>query len=131
VRTSAQIGVTVRKKLAGPDDGDHLSSPDGSRISSQSNYATLNIKDVLARLVGSATSASSAPATIHARLARPEKIAARTSPPARCDRVAAANVQVAAGQPQPSRRCPAGAFQLSIRDPGPAELRSGSSPTSS
>ncbi|MBI1776098.1 MAG: multidrug efflux RND transporter permease subunit [Proteobacteria bacterium] len=117
----SRIGVTVRKNSPDLMMVIHLSSPDGSRDQLYvSNYATLQIKDVLARLegVGDVRVFGARDYAMRVWL-DPEKIAARRLTAS--DVVAALrqqNVQVASGQlGQPPVPKP-GAFQLNIETLG-------------
>ncbi len=115
------IGVTVNKQSPDLMMVIHLSSPDGSRdLLYISNYATLHVKDVLARIggVGNVTIFGARDYSMRIWL-DPEKLAARNLTAG--DVVAALrgqNVQVAAGVinqppvPQP------GAFQLNVETQG-------------
>jgi hydrophobe/amphiphile efflux-1 (HAE1) family protein len=115
------IGVTVTKQSPDLMLVIHLSSPDGSRDQLYiSNYATLHVKDVLARIegVGNVTIFGARDYSMRIWL-DPEKIAARNLTAG--DVLAALrgqNVQVAAGVinqppvPQP------GAFQLNVETQG-------------
>jgi HAE1 family hydrophobic/amphiphilic exporter-1 len=119
-----QIGVTVRKNSPDLMMVIHLSSPDGSRDQLyMSNYATLQIKDVLARLdgVGDVRIFGARDYSMRVWL-DPEKIAARNMT---AGEVVAAlqqqNVQVAAGSlNQPPVPKP-GDFQLAIETLGRLE----------
>ena len=115
------IGVTVNKQSPDLMMVIHLSSPDGSRdLLYISNYATLHVRDVLARIdgVGSVTIFGARDYSMRIWL-DPEKLAARNLTAG--DVVTALrgqNVQVAAGVinqppvPQP------GAFQLNVETQG-------------
>ncbi|HVM83146.1 MAG TPA: multidrug efflux RND transporter permease subunit [Candidatus Binatia bacterium] len=116
-----QIGITVNKNSPDLLMVIHLSSPDGSRDQLyMSNYATLNIKDVLARLDGVGDVRIFGARDYAMRIwLDPEKIAAYNLTAG--DVVAALqgqNVQVAAGSlnqpPVPNE----GAFQLGIETLG-------------
>jgi multidrug efflux pump len=116
-----QIGVTVRKNSPDLLMVIHLSSPDGSRDQLyMSNYATLQIKDVLARLggVGDVRVFGARDYAMRVWL-DPDRIAARNLTAG--DVVAALrgqNVQVASGVlNQPPVPAP-GAFQLNIESLG-------------
>lgn len=116
-----RIGVTVRKNSPDMLMVIHLSSPDGSRDQLYiSNYATLQVRDVLARLdgVGDVRVFGARDYSMRVWL-DPEKIAARNLTAG--DVVAALraqNVQVASGvldqPPVPSQ----GAFQLNVETLG-------------
>ncbi|MBR0654645.1 efflux RND transporter permease subunit [Plastoroseomonas arctica] len=117
-----RLGVTVRK--ASPDFlmVVHMLSPDGSRSPEYvSNYATLTIKDRLARLegVGDAQVFGARDYAMRVWL-DPDRVAARGMSAG--DVVAAlqrANVQVAAGAiGQAPRASGAGAFEVSVRAQG-------------
>ena len=116
-----RIGVTVRKNSPDLMMVIHLSSPDNSRDQLyMSNYATLQIKDVLARLDGVGDVRVFGARDYSMRIwLDPEKIAARNLTAS--DVVAALqaqNVQVAAGTlNQPPVPAP-GAFQLNIETLG-------------
>jgi HAE1 family hydrophobic/amphiphilic exporter-1 len=114
-------GVTVAKQSPDMLMVIHLSSPDGSRDQLYiSNYATLNIKDVLARIdgVGNVTVFGARDYAMRVWL-DPEKLAARNLTGG--DAVAAlraANVQVASGTiGQPPLPAP-GAFELGVETLG-------------
>ena len=116
-----RAGVTVAKQSPDMLMVIHLSSPDGSRDQLYiSNYATLNIKDVLARIdgVGNVTVFGARDYAMRVWL-DPEKLAARNLTGG--DAVAAlraANVQVASGTiGQPPVPSP-GAFELSVETLG-------------
>ena len=65
-------GVTVKKQSPNFLMFVNMISPDGSaRSAFLSNYATLNIKDELARVDGAGDVSSSGPRIFDARLARP------------------------------------------------------------
>jgi HAE1 family hydrophobic/amphiphilic exporter-1 len=116
-----QIGVTVRKNSPDLMMVIHLSSPDGSRDQLyMSNYATLNIKDVLARLDGVGDVRIFGARDYSMRIwLDPEKIAARNMTAGDVVRaLRQQNVQVAAGslnQPPVPR---SGDFQLAIETLG-------------
>jgi HAE1 family hydrophobic/amphiphilic exporter-1 len=116
-----QIGVTVRKNSPDLMMVIHLSSPDGSRDQLyMSNYATLNIKDVLARLDGVGDVRIFGARDYSMRIwLDPEKIAARNMTAGDVVRaLQQQNVQVAAGslnQPPVPR---SGDFQLAIETLG-------------
>jgi hydrophobe/amphiphile efflux-1 (HAE1) family protein len=119
-----QIGVTVRKNSPDLMMVIHLSSPDGSRDQLyMSNYATLQIKDVLARIDGVGDVRIFGARDYSMRIwLDPEKIAARNMT---AGEVVAAlqqqNVQVAAGSlNQPPVPKP-GDFQLAIETLGRLE----------
>ena len=116
-----RIGVTVRKQSPDLMMVIHLSSPDGSRdLLYISNYATLQVKDVLARIDGVGDVSIFGARDYSMRIwLDPEKLAARNLTAG--DVVTALrgqNVQVAAGVinqppvPQP------GAFQLNVETHG-------------
>jgi HAE1 family hydrophobic/amphiphilic exporter-1 len=116
-----RVGVTVRKNSPDMLMVIHLSSPDGSRDQLYiSNYATLQVKDVLARLdgVGDVRVFGARDYSMRVWL-DPEKVAARNLTAG--DVVAALraqNVQVASGVlNQPPVASP-GAFQLNIETLG-------------
>ena len=116
-----RAGVTVAKQSPDMLMVIHLSSPDGSRDQLYiSNYATLNIKDVLARIdgVGNVTVFGARDYAMRVWL-DPEKLAARNLTGG--DAVAAlraSNVQVASGSiGQPPVPSP-GAFELSVETLG-------------
>ena len=116
-----RAGVTVAKQSPDMLMVIHLSSPDGSRDQLYiSNYATLNIKDVLARIdgVGNVTVFGARDYAMRVWL-DPEKLAARNLTGG--DAVAAlraSNVQVASGTiGQPPVPSP-GAFELSVETLG-------------
>jgi hydrophobe/amphiphile efflux-1 (HAE1) family protein len=116
-----QIGVTVRKNSPDLMMVIHLSSPDNSRDQLyMSNYATLNIKDVLARLdgVGDVRIFGARDYSMRVWL-DPEKIAARDMTAGDVVRaLRQQNVQVAAGSlNQPPVPKP-GDFQLAIETLG-------------
>lgn len=116
-----RIGVSVRKNSPDMLMVIHLNSPDGSRDQLyMSNYATLQIRDVLARLdgVGDVRIFGARDYSMRVWL-DPEKVAARSLTATEVvDALQGQNVQVAAGVlnqppvPQP------GAFQLSIETLG-------------
>jgi HAE1 family hydrophobic/amphiphilic exporter-1 len=116
-----RVGVTVRKKSPDLMLVIHLISPDGS-LSQQyiSNYATINIKDVLARIdgVGDTTVFGARDYSMRVWL-DPAKVQARNL--TADDVVAAlraANIQVAAGSiNQPPATSP-GAFELAVQTLG-------------
>ncbi|HET9572593.1 MAG TPA: multidrug efflux RND transporter permease subunit, partial [Methyloceanibacter sp.] len=115
------IGVTVTKQSPDLMMVIHLSSPDGSRdLLYISNYATLHVKDVLARIdgVGNVTIFGARDYSMRIWL-DPEKLALRNLTAGDAvDALRAQNVQVAAGVinqppvPQP------GAFQLNVETQG-------------
>ncbi len=116
-----RLGVTVRKNSPDMLMVIHLSSPDGSRDQLyMSNYATLQVRDVLSRIegVGSVTIFGSRDSSMRIGL-DPDRVAARGLTAG--DVVAALraqNVQVASGvlnqPPVPSD----GAFQLNVETQG-------------
>jgi len=115
------VGVTVAKQSPDMLMVIHLSSPDGSRGQLYiSNYATLNVKDVLARIdgVGNVTIFGARDYSMRIWL-DPEKLAARNLTAG--DAVTAlreSNVQVASGViNQPPVPTP-GAFQLNVETLG-------------
>ncbi|HVT52503.1 MAG TPA: multidrug efflux RND transporter permease subunit [Dongiaceae bacterium] len=116
-----QIGITVNKNSPDLMMVIHLSSPDGSRDQLyMSNYATLQIKDVLARLGGVGDVRVFGARDYSMRIwLDPEKIAARDLTAGDIvTALRAQNVQVAAGSlNQPPVPTP-GAFQLSIETLG-------------
>jgi HAE1 family hydrophobic/amphiphilic exporter-1 len=116
-----QIGVTVRKNSPDLMMVIHLSSPDNSRDQLyMSNYATLNIKDVLARLDGVGDVRIFGARDYSMRIwLDPEKIAARNLTAGDIiQALRAQNVQVAAGSlNQPPVPKP-GDFQLAIETLG-------------
>ncbi len=115
------IGVTVTKQSPDLMMVIHLSSPDGSRdLLYISNYATLHVKDVLARIdgVGNVTIFGARDYSMRIWL-DPEKLALRNLTAGDAvNALRAQNVQVAAGVinqppvPQP------GAFQLNVETQG-------------
>src|SRR5215471_920668 len=116
-----RVGITVRKNSPDLMMVIHLSSPDGSRDQLYiSNYATLQVKDVLARLDGVGDVRIFGARDYAMRIwLDPEKIAARNLTAGEVvTALRQQNVQVAAGSlnqppvPQP------GAFQLSIETLG-------------
>jgi HAE1 family hydrophobic/amphiphilic exporter-1 len=116
-----QIGVTVNKNSPDLMMVIHLNSPDGSRDQLyMSNYATLQIKDVLARLDGVGDVRIFGARDYSMRIwLDPEKIAARNLTAGDIvTALRAQNVQVAAGSlnqpPVPNQ----GAFQLGIETLG-------------
>src|SRR5690606_16392068 len=116
-----RIGVTVRKNSPDMLMVIHLSSPDGSRDQLYiSNYATLQVRDVLARLdgVGDVRVFGARDYSMRVWL-DPEKMAARNlTAGAVVGALRAQNVQVASGvldrPPVPSQ----GAFQLNVETLG-------------
>ncbi len=119
-----QIGVTVRKNSPDLMMVIHLSSPDGSRDQLyMSNYATLQIKDVLARLDGVGDVRIFGARDYSMRIwLDPEKIAARNMTAGEVvTALQQQNVQVAAGSlNQPPVPKP-GDFQLAIETLGRLE----------
>ncbi len=121
-----QIGVTVRKSSPDLMMVIHLSSSDGSRDNLYiSNYATLQVRDVLARLdgVGDIRIAGARDYAMRIWL-DPEKVAARNMT---AGEVVAAlrsqNVQVASGVlNQPPVPAAGGAFQLNVETLGRLSL---------
>ena len=114
-----RLGVTVKK--ASPDllMVVHMTSPDGSRSPEYvSNYATLAIKDRLARLdgVGDAQVFGARDYAMRVWL-DPDRVAARgLSPGEVVDALRRANAQVAAGAiGQAPRAAEAGAFEVSVQ----------------
>ena len=117
-------GITTRKNSPDLMMVIHLNSPDGSLDQLYiSNYATLQIRDVLARLTVSATSRSSVRATTRCasgstRSAWPSSA---SPPPTSSNAIEAQNVQVASGVlnqlPVPNP----GAFQLNVETQGRLE----------
>ena len=128
------IGVTVTKQSPDLMMVIHLSSPDGSRdLLYISNYATLHVKDVLARIdgVGNVTIFGARDYSMRIWL-DPEKLALRNLTAGDVvNALRAQNVQVAAGVinqppvPQP------GAFQLNVETQGRLTTRSSSATSSS
>src|SRR6516162_6492976 len=116
-----RLGVTVRK--ASPDlmMVVHMISPDGSRDQQYiSNYATLYIKDALARVdgVGDATVFGARDYSMRVWL-DPGKVAARgLTAEDVVNAVRAANLQVAAGAINQPPAVSPGAFQLSVQTLG-------------
>ncbi|MBW6399389.1 efflux RND transporter permease subunit [Roseomonas sp. HJA6] len=117
-----RLGITVRK--ASPDFlmVVHITSPDGSRDHEYiSNYATLNIKDRLARIdgVGDAQVFGARDYAMRVWL-DPDRIAARGLTAGEVvDALRRANVQVAAGAlGQAPRATNAGGFELSVLTQG-------------
>jgi hydrophobe/amphiphile efflux-1 (HAE1) family protein len=116
-----RLGVTVKK--ASPDlmMVVHMISPDGSRDQSYiSNYATLYIKDMLARVdgVGDVNIFGARDYSMRVWL-DPGKVAARGLTAGDVVRaLQAANLQVAAGAINQPPATSAGAFQLSVRTLG-------------
>src|SRR3954469_23162745 len=116
-----RLGVTVRK--ASPDlmMVVHMISPDGSRDQQYiSNYATLYIKDALARVdgVGDATVFGARDYSMRVWL-DPGKVAARgLTAEDVVNALRAANLQVAAGAINQPPAVSPGAFQLSVRTLG-------------
>src|SRR6266576_869165 len=116
-----RLGITVKKNSPDLLMVIHLSSPDGSRDQLyMSNYATLNIKDVLARLdgVGDVRVFGARDYSMRVWL-DPEKIAARNLTAGEVvAALRAQNVQVASGVlNQPPMPKP-GAFQLNVETLG-------------
>ncbi|MGL5136733.1 MAG: efflux RND transporter permease subunit, partial [Beijerinckiaceae bacterium] len=116
-----RLGVTVRK--ASPDlmMVVHMISPDGSRDQQYiSNYATLYVKDVLARIdgIGAVNVFGSRDYSMRIWL-DPAKVAARSLTASEViASLRAANLQVAAGAiNQPPASAP-GAFQLAVQTQG-------------
>ncbi len=114
-----RLGITVRK--ASPDllMVVHLTSPDGSRSPDYvSNYATLTIKDRLARLdgVGDAQMFGARDYAMRVWL-DPDRLAARGLAPGEVvEALRRANAQVAAGAiGQAPRAAEAGAFEISVQ----------------
>jgi HAE1 family hydrophobic/amphiphilic exporter-1 len=114
-----RLGLTVKK--ASPDllMVVHLTSPDGSRSPDYvSNYATLNIKDRLARLdgVGDAQMFGARDYAMRVWL-DPDRLAARGMAPGEVvEALRRANAQVAAGAiGQAPRAAEAGAFEISVQ----------------
>ncbi len=114
-----RLGITVKK--ASPDllMVVHMTSPDGSRSPEYvSNYATLAIKDRLARLdgVGDAQVFGARDYAMRVWL-DPERLAARGLAPGEVvDALRRANAQVAAGAiGQAPRAAEAGAFEISVQ----------------
>ncbi len=114
-----RLGITVKK--ASPDllMVVHMTSPDGSRSPEYvSNYATLAIKDRLARLdgVGDAQVFGARDYAMRVWL-DPDRVAARgLSPGEVVDALRRANAQVAAGAiGQAPRAAEAGAFEVSVQ----------------
>jgi len=116
-----RFGVVVKK--ASPDlmMVVHLVSPDGSRSQQYiSNYATLYIRDILARLegVGDVRVFGARDYSMRVWL-DPEKVAARGMTASEVvAALRAANLQVAAGAINQPPAASAGAFQLSVRTLG-------------
>ncbi|GGJ12355.1 efflux RND transporter permease subunit [Neoroseomonas lacus] len=117
-----RLGITVRK--ASPDFlmVVHVTSPDGSRDHEYiSNYATLNIKDLLARIdgVGDAQMFGARDYAMRVWL-DPDRIAARGLTAGEVvEALRRANVQVAAGAlGQAPRSANAGAFEFSVLTQG-------------
>jgi hydrophobe/amphiphile efflux-1 (HAE1) family protein len=117
-----RLGITVRK--ASPDllMVVHLTSPDGSRTPEYvSNYATLNIRDRLARLdgVGDVQVFGARDYAMRVWL-DPERVAARGLTAGEVvDALRRTNAQVAAGAiGQAPRAAEAGAFELSVQAQG-------------
>ena len=116
-----RLGITVRKNSPDLMMVIHLTSPDGSFDQQYiSNYATLNIKDVLTRIEGVGEARVFGARDYSMRIwLDPALVAARNLTGA--DIVAAlraANLQVAAGSiNQPPARSP-GAFELSVQTLG-------------
>ncbi|WP_160119523.1 efflux RND transporter permease subunit [Rhodovarius lipocyclicus] len=114
-----RLGITVRK--ASPDllMVVHMLSPDGSRAEEYvSNYATLNIKDRIARLEGIGDVQVFGGRDYAMRVwLDPDRVAARGLTAGEVvDALRRANVQVAAGAVGQAPRLPeAGAFELSVR----------------
>ncbi|RVT91801.1 multidrug efflux RND transporter permease subunit [Rhodovarius crocodyli] len=114
-----RLGITVRK--ASPDllMVVHMSSPDGSRSGEYvSNYATLNIKDRLARLEGLGDVQIFGGRDYAMRIwLDPDRVAARGLTAGEVvQALQRANVQVAAGAVgQAPRLAEAGAFELTVR----------------
>ena len=112
-----RIGVTVRK--ASPDlmMVVHMISPDGSRDQQYiSNYATLNVKDVLTRVdgVGNVNVFGARDFSMRVWL-DPAKLAARNLTASEVvTALRAANLQVAAGAVNQPPASSSGAFQLSV-----------------
>src|SRR5690606_29612221 len=116
-----QIGVTVRKNSPDMLMVIHLSSPDDSRDQLYiSNYATIQVKDVLARLdgVGDVRVFGARDYAMRVWL-DPDKVAARG---VTADEVVAAlrqqNAQVAAGVLNQTPISEPGAFQLNVETLG-------------
>jgi HAE1 family hydrophobic/amphiphilic exporter-1 len=114
-----RLGITVKK--ASPDllMVVHMTSPDGSRSPEYvSNFATLAIKDRLARLdgVGDAQVFGARDYAMRVWL-DPDRVAARgLSPGEVVDALRRANAQVAAGAiGQAPRAAEAGAFEISVQ----------------
>ncbi len=119
-----RIGVTVRKNSPDLMMVIHLTSPDQSRDQLyMSNYATLQIKDVLARLdgVGDVRIFGARDYSMRVWL-DPEKIAARNLTAGEVvSALQAQNVQVAAGVPEPAAGAGARRLPAEYRDPGPPQ----------
>ena len=118
-----RLGVTVRKNSPDMLMVIHLSSPDGSRDQLYiSNYATLQVKDVLARLDGVGDVRIFGARDYAMRIwLDPDKVAARNMTAGEVvAALRAQNVQVASGVlNQPPCREP-GRLPAQCRDPGPA-----------
>ena len=117
-----RIGVTVKKKSPDLMMVVHLISPDGSLDQAYiSNYATINIKDVLTRVDGVGDTVVFGARDYSMRVwLDPAKVQSRglTSRRRRRRRLRAANVQVAAGAiNQPPAKSPAG-FQVAVQTLG-------------
>jgi multidrug efflux pump len=116
-----RIGVTVKKNSPDLMMVIHLSSPDGSRDQLYiSNYATLQVKDVLARLngVGDVRIFGARDYSMRVWL-DPEKVAARDLTAGEVlDALRAQNVQVASGVLNQPPVPKAGAFQINVETLG-------------
>ncbi len=129
-----RIGVTVRKSSPDMLMVIHLTSSDGSRDPLYiSNYATLQVRDVLARLDGVGDVRIFGARDYAMRIwLDPEKVASRNLT---AGEVVAAlrsqNVQVASGVIEPAAGAAAGRLSAQRRDARPALRRRASSATSS
>src|ERR1700731_2492314 len=116
-----RIGVTVRKNSPDMLMVIHLSSPDGSRDQLYiSNYATLQVKDVLARLDGVGDVRIFGARDYAMRIWRdPDKVAARNLTAGEVvAALQAQNVQVASGVLNQPPTASLGAFQLNVETLG-------------
>ena len=130
-----RLGVTTRKNSPDLMMVIHLNSPDGSLDQLYiSNYATLQIKDVLARLDGVGDVQVFGARDYSMRIwLDPERMAALdlTAERHRERASRAQNVQVAVGRARPAAGARPGRLPAQRRDAGPADGRRASSRTSS